>query len=169
MTAAAAPETHPETLGFPGGLLRAMRAEDADALARLEALVEETPWTRGNFLDSLASGHTVLVFELGGRIAAWAAASLVLDEAELLIIGTDPEFRRRGIARALMRALERRLAAAGAASLFLEVRESNAPARALYLSEGFAEIGRRRNYYRRGEGREDAVLMRRALNDGEAR
>ena len=90
-------------------------------------------------------------------------ASLVLDESELLIIGTAPSMQRQGIGRALLAELEAELARRGASSLYLEVRESNIPARRLYEQNGFVVVGRRRGYYRHLSGREDAVLMRREL------
>ena len=76
-------------------IVRAMRPDDVDTLALLEGQVEESPWSAGNFLDSLNTGHLCLVVQSAcasseAGLAAWAAASLVLDESELLIIGTAP-------------------------------------------------------------------------------
>ena len=151
--------------GIEGLRERAMTPADAEVLAHLEAQVEETPWSAGNFLDSLKAEHLAMVVEdLSGGIAAWAVASFVLDEGELLIIGTAPAYQRRGIGRALLTALEAALRAKGVASLFLEVRAGNAPAIGLYEKQGFEVVGRRKGYYRHQNGREDAVLMRRGLN-----
>lgn len=149
-------------------IVRAMRPDDVDTLALLEGRVEESPWSAGNFLDSLNTGHLCLVVQSASApseagLAAWAAASLVLDESELLIIGTAPSMQRQGIGRALLTELEAELARRGASSLYLEVRESNIPARRLYEHNGFVVVGRRRGYYRHLNGREDALLMRREL------
>jgi ribosomal-protein-alanine N-acetyltransferase len=58
----------------------------------------------------------------------------------------------------------RRVAAAGAQALFLEVAEDDAGARRFYGSSGFVPVGRRRGYYRRaGRGRVDALVLRRPL------
>jgi ribosomal-protein-alanine N-acetyltransferase len=76
-------------------------------------------------------------------------------EAELLRIAVDPDQRRGGRGRALLRHCQARLASMGVVSLHLEVRVSNQSARALYESEGWVLQGRRKAYYRDGE---DAAL-----------
>ena len=89
-------------------IVRAMRPDDVETLALLEGRVEESPWSAGNFLDSLNTGHLCLVVQSASAsaseagLAAWAVASLVLDESELLIIGTAPSMQRQGIGRALL-------------------------------------------------------------------
>jgi len=75
------------------------------------------------------------------------------DEAEVLNLVVDADWRRRGCARGLL------LALSGLRTLFLEVRESNAAARAFYGSLDFAETGRRKDYYRFPS--EDAILLTR--------
>lgn len=150
--------------------LRAMTAEDAPELARLEAEVEESPWSEGSFTDSLRSGHMGLVAEdPQAGVVGWAVVMRVLDEAELLIIGVRKSAQRRGIGGAMLDECVRRLRAGGCASLFLEVRAGNAPAAGLYRGRGFTEVGRRRNYYPvKAGGREDAILMRLELVSGES-
>ena len=172
MTTAPAPDRFSDgrpLSGRPDLIVRAMRPDDVETLTLLEGRVEESPWSAGNFLDSLNTGHLCLVVQSASAsaseagLAAWAVASLVLDESELLIIGTAPSMQRQGIGRALLAELEAELARRGASSLYLEVRESNIPARRLYEQHGFVVVGRRRGYYRHLSGREDAVLMRREL------
>ena len=94
---------------------------------------------------------------------ACAILRTAADEAEILTIAVLPAARRQGRAARLVRACLGEASAAGAARLHLEVAGSNAAARALYLSAGFVETGRRPGYYRGASGREDAVLMRREL------
>ncbi len=148
----------------PGFTLRVMTPVDAPVLARLEAEVEETPWSEGNFLDSLASGHLCRVLEApDGEIAAWAVVMTVLDESELLIIGVARALQRRGLGRELLEAVTADVRARGAVVMHLEVRAGNVPALALYERAGFARTGLRRGYYRTAAGREDAVLMSRPL------
>ena len=72
--------------------------------------------------------------------------------------GVSPAYRRQGIGEALVLRLVAELKSRGAYCLTLEVRDSNAPARALYEGLGFQEIGRRKNYYR--NPREDALILR---------
>ncbi|WP_302431753.1 ribosomal protein S18-alanine N-acetyltransferase [uncultured Sutterella sp.] len=140
--------------------IRPMRAEDAPELARLEALVEASPWSERNFLDSLQAGHLGYVLEKEGRIAAWAVVMTVLDESELLIIGVRPDLQRQGLASRLLSFVLRELH--GKTVLMnLEVRAGNLPAIGLYKRFGFLQIGIRRGYYpgEKGAGREDALLM----------
>lgn len=83
------------------------------------------------------------------------------DEAEILCIVVSPARRRTGLGRALLAAHLARLAAIGAAAVFLEVEEDNQPAQRLYRHFGFAEIGRRKGYYPKPDGsRATAIVMR---------
>ena len=84
----------------------------------------------------------------------------VLDEEELLLIAVLPELRGRGIGGTLLRRVIAEARARGATRLFLEMREGN-PAESLYRRHGFTPVGRRRNYYRRGNGGAlDAITFR---------
>ncbi len=99
------------------------------------------------------SDYEIWVVEIEGEVRGWAALrSLGEGEGELLQIEVAEGYRRRGLARAL-------LAEALAGTVFLEVREGNAAAIALYSTLGFVVIGRRKDYYR--EPREDALVMER--------
>jgi ribosomal protein S18 acetylase RimI-like enzyme len=86
--------------------------------------------------------------------ARWRVVPAI-GEAELLRLAVAPEARGRGLGSSLLRACEERLGAMGCTLLRLEVRTSNHPARALYASLGWKEVGLRPGYYRDGE---DAVL-----------
>jgi ribosomal-protein-alanine N-acetyltransferase len=95
-------------------------------------------------------------------LAGYIIAFSVGPDAELLNVAVDPNFRGRGLAGQMLDSVLVQLGGIGVRTAFLEVRESNTAARALYGSRGFKEIGRRRNYYRRPV--EDALVMRRLLN-----
>lgn len=133
----------------------------ADA-ARLEQLC----FTDGVSQDALRSfaeaqaNHYYAAVE-DGCFAGYGGFSLAADEAEILTVAVVPEMRRRGIARALMERMLADAADLGAAVMYLDVRESNEGARALYRVLGFEEIGQRRNYYTKP--RENAILMQKAL------
>ena len=97
-------------------------------------------------------GYSVLVAEVETSLAGFLAfRKLADDEAEILNLAVSPRFRKRGVAQALLRAFP-------AAHIFLEVRESNAAARALYSKAGFQQVGIRPNYY--VQPNEAAIVMR---------
>ena len=134
-----------------------------EALAALHLRCFEAappPWSAGEFALLLDLPATRLVTCPGG----FALAQTAGPEAELLTLAVDPGARRQGIGRALVEALAALLAAEGVEELFLEVAETNAPARALYEAAGFAPRGLRRGYYRRrGAPAIDAHVLARRL------
>jgi [ribosomal protein S18]-alanine N-acetyltransferase len=142
-------------------LLRRLRETDLDRVALLESRCHESPWTRGQFADSLAAGHLAWVLEDGRRLLGYLVAMLGVDEMHLLDITVDPARRGEGHARRLLAELADACRAARAPWLWLEVREGNAAARRLYAAWGFEPVGRRKGYYARADGsREDALVMR---------
>jgi [ribosomal protein S18]-alanine N-acetyltransferase len=90
------------------------------------------------------------------RVVGFLIARHVVSEWELENIVVAPEVRGRGIGTRLMKELLARATQTGSHSVFLEVRESNAPARALYQKLGFLQTGRRKSYYNNPV--EDAIL-----------
>lgn len=98
-----------------------------------------------------------------GKTVGYAGVIVVAGEGEITNVAVLPEYRRRGIARSLVNAIEKTAVELSAELLHLEVRESNIAARALYGSLGFATVGRRRGYYT--HPREDAVLMTKILEN----
>jgi ribosomal-protein-alanine N-acetyltransferase len=91
--------------------------------------------------------------------------SVAADEAHILNLCTAPHRQGHGHGRRLLRALLQQARSRGAHRLFLEVRPSNPQAVALYMGEGFSEIGRRPRYYPAHHGREDAIVMAKELLD----
>ncbi|HSI45472.1 MAG TPA: ribosomal protein S18-alanine N-acetyltransferase [Methylophilus sp.] len=142
---------------------RVMSYEDLIAVCRIEPTIYSHPWTYGNFKDSLDSGYCARVMEISGEIVGYALVMMVLDEAHLLNISVAQTHQGQGLGRELLAHMidisRHRLAT----NMFLEVRESNTKAIALYEAMGFCEMGIRRNYYPTKSGREDAVLMGVAL------
>ncbi len=144
--------------------LRPMRAADADAVIAVEVRAYPHPWSRGNFIDSLAAGYTARLAQGDdGDLVGYFVAMPGVDELHLLNLTVAPEHQGRGHGRALLRAVVGVAEAQAATRLLLEVRESNQRARQLYASHGFAELGRRRAYYPARGGREDAIVMSLAL------
>jgi len=140
-----------------------MNERDLDAVAALEASLQAFPWSRGNFADSLAAGHSVWVLRRGGELLGFSVVMQVIDEAHLLNIGVAARHQGHGHgARLLSQAMERaRLV--GATRLFLEVRPSNERAVELYRHFGFRQIGLRKAYYPGADGREDALVFDKEL------
>ena len=116
-------------------------------------------WSEQEFADLLESPHVFAV----GEAHAFALGRAVADEAELLTIATDPAHRRKGLGRETLSAFEAGAVARGVTRAFLEVSDENTGAIALYRAAGYAETGRRKGYYQTPDGREDALLMEKAL------
>ncbi|SNR89006.1 [SSU ribosomal protein S18P]-alanine acetyltransferase [Methylobacillus rhizosphaerae] len=147
----------------PEASLRPMQAADLDAVSRIEPTIFPYPWTRGNFNDSLNSGHSCWVYECEGELLGYAVMMLVLDEAHLLNISIAAPWQGKGYGRTLLAHMMDTGRQHGALNMFLEVRPSNQAALSLYESMGFNEMAIRRGYYPAPDGREDAVLMGAAL------
>jgi len=143
----------------------AMTVRDLDAVVAVEQRAYSHPWTRGNFTDSLAAGYLAEVWRLDEAMLGYFIAMPGVDELHLLNITVVPEQQGQGHGRAMMAALQAHALHIGAAALWLEVRESNHRARALYRRLGFAEVGLRRGYYPAALHREDAVVMSLVLAD----
>ncbi|TNF62735.1 MAG: ribosomal-protein-alanine N-acetyltransferase [Burkholderiales bacterium] len=150
-----------------------MTEAELDAVCELEKRAYAHPWSLRHFRDSLAAGYpvvlllgealpgeTVLPGHPGRVLLGYLVAMRGVGEVHLLNITVSPEHRRQGWARFLLDALVLWSRGQGAQQLWLEVREGNAPARALYLSYGFTEVGIRKGYYpNAGRERENAVVM----------
>jgi [ribosomal protein S18]-alanine N-acetyltransferase len=138
----------------PGPLLRPMQPSDLPAAMEIDSLCLPRPWSEAIWREELESPSGLyLVLEEGAEIFGQIGVRRVLDELHITTLAVHPERRRQGHARSLVNAA---LAAfPGASRVHLEVRPSNAAARALYETLGFAPTGLRRRYY----GDEDALLM----------
>ena len=142
---------------------RRMTEADLDAVVAIESEVHAHPWTRGNFADSLESGYECWAAERGARVVAYGVLMIGAGDAHLLNLSVAADWQRQGIGAEFTRFFVKLAGDYGAQKLFLEVRPSNTPARALYARSGFAEVGLRRDYYPADGGREDAVVMELAL------
>ena len=116
------------------------------------------PWTAEQLKSQMRDAqHEFIATMDGGRVLGYVGLMYVLDEGYISNVAVRPEARRQGIGDALIDALAEKAKALKLAFLTLEVRESNAPAIALYAKHGFHPVGKRKNYY--DAPKEDAVLM----------
>ena len=116
------------------------------------------PWTAEQLKSQMRDAqHEFIATMDGGRVLGYVGLMYVLDEGYISNVAVHPDARRQGIGDALIDALAAKAAELELAFLTLEVRESNAPAIALYAKHGFHPVGKRKNYY--DAPKEDAVLM----------
>ncbi|MBU3737290.1 MAG: ribosomal-protein-alanine N-acetyltransferase [Methylobacterium sp.] len=140
-----------------------MRVDDLDAVMAIEPEIYAFPWSRGNFADSISAGYSCWVAEHAGCIIGYGALMMVLDEGHLLNLSIARAWQGKGYGRALLGHFVDVARRHGAQMLFLEVRPSNRHAIGLYESAGFNEFSVRKGYYPAANGREDAILMGRAI------
>ena len=136
-----------------------MTAAHVSQVAALEKICFSDPWSEKSVASELQNDLSLWLVALDGdTVAGYVGSQTVLGETDMMNVAVHPDYRRRGIAEALVTALVVELKNRGSHCLTLEVRSSNAPARALYEKLGFAHIGTRKNYYR--NPKEDALILR---------
>lgn len=131
-------------------------------VAELEKRCFPDPWSERSITSELSNQLALwLVAEDNGVVAGYIGSQTVPDESDMMNVAVHPDYRRRGIAEALVNTLCDALKKRGSVSLTLEVRASNEPAKALYEKLGFEQVGRRPNYYR--NPKEDALILKKML------
>jgi [ribosomal protein S18]-alanine N-acetyltransferase len=147
-----------------GGAVRPAGAADLDDIVALERQSFSDPWSRASFAEALAQPWVEFrcICAPGGALLGYVVASFVADEGEIASIAVAPAARRQGVGRSLLDWVVGEGERRGTGALYLEVRESNTAARALYRSRGFLEVGRRRAYYRNPT--EDAMVLRLSMD-----
>ncbi len=140
--------------------IRHATIDDVPAIHRIERTSFGDPWNAESFAQMIEHPRVhATVAEVAGAVVGYCVAWVIADEAEVANLAVDPEVRRAGIGGALLDELLRTLDGLGGARVYLEVRDRNLGAQALYRSRGFVASGRRKGYYRKPD--EDAVVMRR--------
>jgi [ribosomal protein S18]-alanine N-acetyltransferase len=138
--------------------IRSAVPADAAPLVTIERRCFSDPWSESSFREALESPWSFGFVAQGKRgIAGYLIGREVAGTGEVLNLAVSPEFRRRGVARALLRAGLAALRHRRVEEVYLEVRESNHSAQALYLSLGFRPVGQRSAYYR--NPKEDALVL----------
>jgi ribosomal-protein-alanine N-acetyltransferase len=145
--------------------IRPFRPSDASTISEtLDGSSEAARWPSDSYAKLASSvGGLLLVCEANTKLIGFLAARQIADEGEILNIAVRPDSRRRGVASALLLATLGEFQRSSIVRVFLELRESNLPARSLYERYGFVSSGRRKSYY--ANPTEDAVCMLKKLTD----
>ena len=132
-----------------------------EQLEKIEQQCFSCPWTLDQLRSQLSDDRHVFLaaVDAGGTVLGYVGMMFVLDEGYISNVAVAPDFRRQGVADALISALMTRAEELNLAFVTLEVRAGNEPAKALYAKHGFVPVGRRKNYY--DLPKEDAILMTR--------
>ena len=129
-----------------------------EQLEQLEKACFSMPWTRDFLISQLPDDRHILIVAVDGeKVLGYVGMMYVIDEGYISNVAVAPEYRRQGIADALILELIDRCKGFELSFVTLEVRAGNAPAISLYEKHGFSPVGRRKNYY--DFPKEDAILM----------
>ena len=142
-------------------LIRPAKAEDLATIVAIERQVEQAAhWPEEKYremFDGATTRRFVLVIEDRGKIRGFAIGYVLTQECEIENLVVAADARRRGLGSKLLQSVIDAARHEGVIAFFLEVRETNLAARALYNRAGFVENGRRKQYYREPE--EDGILL----------
>lgn len=145
-------------------LLRKMYVDDLPEVMEVELAAYPQPWTNKNFEDCLKhNNYSCWVFEQSKKIVGYIVLSIAVGEAHIFNICVHPDKQGKGWGRKLLQEAEWISKQHKAENCFLEVRVSNKVGLSLYESAGYNEIAYRKNYYPSDKGREDAIIMAKAL------
>lgn len=136
-----------------------MNEHHVPQIALLERECFADPWSQQSIASELHNPLSLwLVAQEEQTLLGYVGSQTCQDETDMMNIAVSPASRRQGVARALIEALVSALRQRGSKQLTLEVRASNGPARQLYESLGFLQVGLRKNYYR--NPKENALILR---------
>lgn len=138
--------------------IRQMELDDLDAVMEIENAVFSVPWTETGFFTFLLRDDALFFVACEeDSILGYCGVVMAADEGDITNVAVDEAHRQKGVGSMLVQELICRTRERGVTKLFLEVRESNVKARALYEKQGFEQNGRRKHYYEAPT--EDAILM----------
>ena len=140
--------------------IRPMTAADLPAVLSIERQCQPDPWSEAMFLAELENPCASVDLCAGeeGRVVGFLCSWLIRGELSILNLATAPQQQRQGIAARLLQHCLQRAEGLGLERAWLEVRDGNRPALALYQRFGFTAAGRRKKYYADGE---DALVLQR--------
>ena len=143
--------------------LRPLTNSELPAAAAIHCQSFETGWNEAALKEYFSPKGLAIGAFNGGTLLGFILLSTITDQTDIITIAVSPERRGYGIGRQLVAAAEQEAAAQGAELIFLEVAEDNDAAIALYKGAAYRPIGKRKNYYRRANGRVTALTMRKNL------
>lgn len=135
-----------------------MTVDDISQVAEIERQIFSIPWSEKAFKDSMESDNTIyIVAKEDNNVAGYAGMYLSFEEGNITNVAVNPLSRRKGIGEKIVRDILNRAYEKGVRDVFLEVRETNSAAIALYEKIGFKEEGIRKNFYEKPK--ENALIM----------
>ena len=138
--------------------IESMTVDDISQVAEIERQIFSIPWSEKAFRDSMESDNTIyIVAKENNNVAGDAGMYLSFEEGNITNVAVNPLSRRKGIGEKIVRDILNRAYEKGVRDVFLEVRETNSVAIALYEKIGFKEEGIRKNFY--DKPRENALIM----------
>jgi ribosomal-protein-alanine N-acetyltransferase len=141
-------------------LLRRLNESDLDRVMELELAAYPYPWTRGIFSDCLRVGYDCWGLQAAHELIGYCIQTHAAGESHLLNLCVGPDWHGQGLGTLMLEHAMRRASAQDCYCMLLEVRPSNRAGVRLYRKYGFYEVGRRPEYYRSAQGREDGIVMR---------
>ena len=140
---------------------RPMHLSDIERVVCLENRLHTTPWSKTQLVESLGlSRYACHIACDHEKVVGYLIASHGVELSDLLTVGVDPDYQRKGIAATLLKRLKMLAQLRKNCAIFLEVRLSNHQAIALYEKLGFLPAGLRKNYYQDKQGeKENAITM----------
>jgi len=164
------PKADGVVVAVPPPVIVPMTTRHLPQVVDIERSVQSFPWTLGNFRDALLSGYGAWVALRDDAVQGFCVVMFAPDVAHLLVLAVARERQRRGIGQRLVHHAQQQVQRKGLTALILEVRPSNQNARAFYQHLGFEPLSVRKDYYPAGRGRrEDALVLRKAIRDPQAR
>lgn len=145
-------------------MIRDLTVSDLARINEIEQSAYPFPWTAGIFADCLRVGYDCTGLQVGTILIGYAIQSQAAGESHLLNLCVAPSWQGMGYGSILLEQAIRLATSQGCDHMFLEVRPSNPAGLGLYERRGFVTLGRRPNYYRTDDGREDAIVMSLSLN-----
>ena len=143
--------------------IKRLSEENSAAVAEIEKLCFSTPWSEATISSEIKSGFSDFFGAFSEeKLAGYIGGRTIAGETEVFNVAVSPEFRRKGIAKALIEKFVETVREKETQVIFLEVRASNLPAIALYEKNGFVFCGIRKDYY--SDPKENALLMRLAFD-----